>query len=816
MLNNIIKTTGRFLYKNKVYSIINVLGLAFGLANSILIFLYINDELSYDKFHDDYKNIYRVQEEYKWHDNEQLWATTEGNMVYQLKKKYSEYANSTRILDIFNPPFLYANGTSTSEKRMIYADSSFLDVFSFPIIHQQTGQILNSANQIMVSRKIANQLFGKPNVAGKQVEVDDKDYVISAVFEDVPPNSHFHFDVVFSMMKLHQEWDRVDSAGPMVFYTYLKAHNREKGKELLKRMQLNMDDYVQEITKKDSTKKRFKNLYGKVVFVPISDIHLKSHAEKELESNGNFDHIIIYITIGLFILILAAINYTNLATASSVKRAKEIGMRKVMGANTSNLFVQFISESFILVILSLFISLVLVELSFPYFNDFAGKDLNLNLLLTKESLIYLALIIAGLGFVSGLYPSVFMSRYKVNRVLNSKINAGKNDFVNLILRRILVVSQFAISIFLTITAITVAQQLRFIQNTDIGFKKDQVVVLPISGQSNIKYIPELKNELLQINGVESVSGSSNIPGERFGVYGVRVFENGTQNENNTDERGNRIGVRMLCADHDFLNAFGLEMVEGRTFSKEFPLDSANAFIINESAISKYDLKNPIGRKMVFSYALKEPKVGTIIGVVKDFHYASFHTEVDPLMIHIFPRFYKYIIVKVSGNNIEQTLSQLEKTWNKYLPKAPFSFSFLDKTYDNIYASDKRMGNVFYYFTFIALLLAGMGLYGLAAFITEQRSAEISIRKILGASVGRIMLTLSKEFTILILIANLIAWVPAWYFLKNWLNDFAIRIELGIAGFIWAALFSLFIGLLTVSLKTYIAAKANPVDMLKTD
>lgn len=815
MIKNIFKTSSRFLVKNKGYSAINIFGLAFGLATSILIFLYINDELSYDKFHKDYENIYRLEEEYKWADQEQLWATTEGDLGYDLSANHSDYAKTCRILDIFNPPYLYANGNSASSKRMIYADSTFLDVFSFPLVDQQAGPLLNTADKIMISSKIASKLFGNEKAAGNQVEVDSKNYTISAVFKDVPPNSHFHFDVVFSMMKLHQEWDWVDSAGPMVFYTYIKVATPEKGKDLQNYLQKNMDDELQKLIQKDTAENYYSGLKGKMLFIPISDIHLKSHAEKELENNGNFEYIIIYITIGLFILILAAINYTNLATASSVKRAKEIGLRKVMGANAPNLFLQFISESFLLVIASLLISLVLVELSFPYFNSFADKDLSLSILLEKNSIIYLVIVILSLGILSGLYPSVFMSRYKTSKVLASKINAGKNDFVNLILRRILVVSQFAISIFLTITALTVSKQLRFIQNTDIGFNKEQVVVLPLSGQSNIKYIPSLKNELLQIDGVESVSGSSNIPGERFGVYGVRIPDLG-QNTGNEDERSDWVGVRMLSADHDFLNAFGLEMVAGRTFSEDNPSDSTSAFIINESAVSKYNIKDPVGKKMIFSYALKEPKVGTIIGVVRDFHYASFHTEVNPLMIHIFPRFYKYIIVKISGHDLNTTLGEIEKTWGKYLPKAPFSYSFLDKTYDNIYTSDKRMGNVFYYFTFIALLLAGMGLYGLVAFITEQRSAEISIRKILGASVGRIMLTLSKEFTILILIANLIAWVPAWYFLKSWLDDFAIRINLGLQGFVLAALFSLIIGLLTVSLKTYLVAKANPVDTLRAD
>jgi len=607
MLQNIVKTTSRFLFKNKVYSIINIFGLAFGLATTILIFLYINDELSYDKFHNDFERIYRVQEEYKWGDKHQLWATTEGNLGYDLSTNHRDFVDATRIMDIFNPPYLYANGNSTSERRMIYADSTFLDVFSFPLIDRQVGSLLNLSNQIMVSNKIATKLFGNPMASGKEVEVDNKKYTISAVFEDVPANSHFHFDVVFSMMRLHQNWDKVDSTGPMVFYTYIKAHSIEKGIELQSHLQASMNEHLQKILLKDTVENRYAGLEGNMLFLPIKDIHLKSHAEKELENNGNFEYIIIYITIGLFILILAAINYTNLATASSIKRSKEIGMRKVMGANTRSIFIQFISESFALVIASLLISLVLVELSFPYFNEFAGKNLNLSQLLERESLSYIVIVILGLGTLAGFYPSVFMSRYKTSQVLATNINAGKNDFLNLVLRRILVVSQFAISIFLTITAITVAKQLRFIQNTDIGFDKEQVVVLPLSGQSNIQYIPNLKNELLQIEGVESVSGSSNIPGERFGVYGVRVPALGQSSENE-EERSDRMGVRMLCADHDFLNAFGLEMVEGRTFSAKCSSDSSTAFIINESAVAKYNLKDPVGKKMIFSYALKEQRL----------------------------------------------------------------------------------------------------------------------------------------------------------------------------------------------------------------
>lgn len=815
MLKNVIKTSFRFLSKNKVYTLINVLGLALGLATSMLIFLYVSDELSYDKFHKDYENIHRVQEHYVWGDYDQFWATCDGSMATRIADNIDEDSQQCRVMSYFNPPFLYANARSTESGRAIFADSSFFKVFSYPLIEQAKGSLLANRNQVLISETVANRLFGEELALGGTLEADGEQFEISAVFSKVPDNSHMHFDVIFPMELLRESFPNLDSTGPMVFYTYVKSKNAIAKENLQNILQQEMDLEIQMMMEKsEDAKKRFSELQAQIVFTPLTDIHLKSHAEKEYETNGNYEYILIYLTIAIFILLLASINYVNLATASSVKRAQEVGVRKVMGANRKNVFLHFISEAFILVLGSTVAALVIVEMSFPTLNRFAGKHLNISMIWSGDFLLYLITTVLALTILSGLYPSIFMAGFNPLRVLSNRLNARKNNKLNLILRRVLVVSQFSIAVFLTIASFTVGRQLTFIQDKDVGFDREQVLVIPFNGESGLKHLTDLKEDFLQTNGVLSVTGSSNIPGERFGYYGVYMPSLKQENDSTIENKHKAwLGVRMLCADDDFLNSFGFEIVEGRTFSSDIASDS-NAFILNEAAIRKYKIHNPIGKEMVFNYAVETPKKGKIIGVVKDFHYASFHSEVEPLMIQIFPPFYRYVIIKLGNSKMTNTISEIERKWHKHLPRTPFKYYLLNDAYEDIYSSDKRMGNIFYFFTFIALFLAALGLYGLVAFISEQRKAEIGIRKVLGASIGRLMFTMSKEFAILILISNIIAWIPAWIFINNWLNGFAFRIELSLWPFALTAILSLAIGMVTISIKTWLAAKSSPASILK--
>jgi putative ABC transport system permease protein len=815
MLKNVVKTSFRFLQKNQVYTLINVLGLALGLATSLLIFLYVSDELSYDKFHKDYEQIYRLQEKYVWEDYTQFWATCDGSMAANVNESQIEDISVTRIMSFFNPPFLYANARSTNANQTIFADSSFLDVFSFPLKEKKSSGLLNKPNQIMISENVAEDLFGEHSAVGKTIEADGEQYEISAVFFEVPKQSHLHFDVVFSMELLRMGFPTLDSIGPMVFYTYVKTGNHQAKNEL---QHFLLEDQAKQIEKvkleSEKQKKELEGMEADIVFLPLKDIHLKSHAEKEYQTNGNYDYILIYLTIAIFILILASINYINLATASSVMRAREIGVRKVLGAQQRNIFMHFISEAFLLVLTSAITALVLVEMVFPTFNAFVGKELSINMLWNFEIIGIILLTILLITLFSGLYPSLLMSQFNPLKVLANRLNAQKNNRLNLLLRRVLVVSQFSIAVFLSVASFTVAQQLNYIQNQDVGFVKEQVMVIPFNGESGLKHLKDLKNDFLKTNGVVSVTGSSNVPGERFGYYGIYLPSLSVKDSMLVEEdQKNWLGVRMLCADHDFLSSFGFEIAEGRTFSQDINSDS-NAFILNQAAVEKYKIEDPIGKEVVFDYAVKTPKKGRIIGVVKDFHYNSFHSEVDPLMIQIFPQFYRYIIVKFDRVNPKAFVSEIERKWHKHLPRTPFEHFMLNDSYSNMYLSDNRLGRIFYFFTFIALFLAALGLYGLVAFISEQRKAEIGIRKILGASTVRLMFTMSQEFVLLILLSNVMAWIPAWFFINAWLDDFVFRINLNLWPFIITALVSIFIGLITISIKTYLATREYPSDILK--
>lgn len=811
-----IKTSFRFLIRNKIYTLINVLGLALGLATSTLIFLYITDEMSYDKFHKDYENIYRVHEKYDWGDYSQYWATCDGSMSSRLNTFPGEDYSVCRIMSYFNPPFLFANARSTESGQVIFADSTFFDVFSFPFKEINDQPVLHSSDQVLISEELAFELFGDVSVIGRQIEADGEHFVISAVFNKVPQNSHLHFDVVFSMELLRESFPKADSAGPMVFYTYVKTKDKTTKDHLKEYVLNNVLNEIEAIKQEnEDAKEKFDHLEVDIVFTPLTDIHLKSHAEKEYETNGNYMYILIYLTIAIFILLLASINYVNLATASSVVRAREIGVRKVMGAQRRNIFLHFISEAFILVLTSTITALVIVELSFPTFNAFVGKNLSLNMIWSLEIQLFLILTVFVLTLLSGLYPSLFMSTFKPLVVLSNRLNAQKNNQLNLILRRILVISQFSIGVFLSVASITVAQQLNYIQDRDVGFERERVVVVPFNGDSGLSHLKDLKEDFLKIPGVVSVTGSSDVPGERFGYYGISIpsLEQSQDSSVKKDKHMVWLGVRMLCADYDFLGSFGFEIIQGRTFSKDIDSDS-NAFILNEAALKKYQITDPIGKEVVFNYAVKEPKVGRIIGIVKDFHYASLHSEVDPLMIHVFPPFYRYVIIKMNNFASSNVLSEIERKWHKHLPRTPFEYFRLDDTYESMYSADNRLGRIFYFFTFIALFLAGLGLYGMVAFISEQRKAEIGIRKVLGASIGRLMFTMSKEFVLLILFSNVLAWIPAWYFINAWLNDFAFRIELSVWPFVLTALISVVIGLVTISIKTWLATKENPADILK--
>jgi len=510
MFLNILKTTLRYFFKQKVYTFINIFGLAIGLATCIIIFLYIQNELSYDNYHDNADNIYRVDSRFIYQGEEGSWAATQGNIIPALQSRYPEILASVKINKLFNPPVFSYEEKFFAEKDVYYADTSFFDVFSFKIISGDKKTLLTDENSIVLTESTAKKYFGNEDAIGKTISADGKNFSVTAIVEDVPVNSHFRFNILISMNRMRKYWPSTDKSGPSAFYSYLRTKDKKTTKLLKKKINKNVYEIVGFTTNGDSS--NVPDDYElSLNLTPITDIHLKSHLEKEIEANSDIKNIYIFATIALLILIIAGINYMNLATARSVKRAREVGMRKVLGAHRGSIFNQFISESFIITFISLVLAMVIVEIILPNFNSFTEKNLSLNLFSNPHLIISLLCILVFIGFFSGSYPAVFLSRFQPLNVLRSSQSAGKSNKSSLFLRRVLVIFQFSISVFLIIASIFIFRQINFIQNKKLGFSKEQVLVLPLVGHNSTNDIDVLKKELLKYPDVLNCSPSSNIP-----------------------------------------------------------------------------------------------------------------------------------------------------------------------------------------------------------------------------------------------------------------------------------------------------------------
>ncbi len=817
MFKSYIKIAFRNLLKHKGYSFINIFGLTLGLVTSTLIFLYVQDELSYDRMHADAGRIYRLENWSVFNGEESHWAATQGFLIPDVVQRYGEIETATRLMVTGAPVTFSTDNNFYSEEDILYVDSTFFDVFSFKAIHGDLATALDAPDKIILTEATAIKYFGRTNVVGDLIKRQNTPFKVSAVLENIPHNSHFSFDMLIPMSEMHRRNPNlVNGRGPAVFYSYIKVLPTASGEQL----QAKMDDDIYEI-------RNIRNQAGEIapvegldirqLMMPLTDIHLHSNAEKELASNGDAQYVYIFSTVAFFILLIACFNYMNLATARSTKRAKEVGMRKVLGAEKSQVFAQFLGESFFFTFLAMIIALLIVVLVIPAFNDFTGKLISQNLLLNGPLLLGMGGVFVIVGLLSGFYPSLFLASFKPLKALKSNVLAGKGSNTTLYLRRGLVILQFGISIFLIVGASTVYNQLQYIEGKDLGFDKEQVVVIKLPGRGQIRNLETIKKEFLSQPSVLAAASSSAIPGERVHVMTVRVPDLASTdagNENQQQDNGIR-GMRIISGDEDLAETFDLEIVDGRDLSKEIVSDAAEGFLLNEAAIRAFGLEeNPVGRRFEYVYGLPQPKAGRVVGVVKDFHYASLHSEIEPLMIHVYPNFSAFLNVRINTERVKETMTRLEETWNQLQPSTEFDYFFLDSHYDNQYKAEMSLGKVIAFFTLLAVIIACMGLFGLASFITEQRTKEIGVRKVLGASIKSIMTSLSKEFVLLILLANLLAWYPAYYFLTGWLEGFAFRIDISLLTFVVAALGALVIALSTISFKTYVAARRNPVRSLR--
>jgi len=760
-MNNFIKSAIRHLLNNKVHALINLFGLSLGLTVSIFIYLFVQDELAYDKSIPGYENVFRVHADDS-DEQQKPWATTEGYLVPTLSAMYPEIKAATRMLPVNGDVLLKSDSIQFAESNTWAVDTTFFQVFPLPFLYGDHATALNGPGSMVVSKSVARKFFGDMNPIGKILTSDRGTYHITGVMNDMPSTSHFRASVIISLKQLRPDID--EARGRSIVYSYVRLRTGEG------------ESFAGKI-KRDSPKITGEEISANpdddhlvIKAMPLSDIHLTSHREKEIQANGNQQVVTIFIGAAILILLIASINYINLSNALAAKRAKEIAVRKTIGATRAGLFGKFLLESYLFGFAAFLISFGTVAFTMPWFNALAGKDLSLQILIQPEFLVMVILGWIVLGFLSGLYPATLLSSFNPVQALKSGFNE-KSGRTSQYLRRVFIMFQFTVSALMIVCTLTIQRQMNFINDLDIGFKKENVIVLTVTGDAFEKLQP-IRQELEKRSDVTSTSGMSVVPGKRIQFLSVRIPDLAGTQSDITEEDGST-SMRVLAVDHDVVKTLGLQIKEGRDFSAVGEADSAHAFILNEAAVKAFHLKDPIGKPFEYTFDLEVPKKGEIIAVVKDFNFASIHSEVEPLMIHILP-WYSVLCVRVQTDNVTETLSGIESTW-KNISSAPFNYSFLDETYDSLYKADQATGKIVSYFTILAIVIACLGLFGVVSFFARQRVKEVGVRKIFGASNGSLLTHLSKEYVVMVVVGNLLAVYPAWYLVNQWLTQFAYRI-----------------------------------------
>lgn len=786
MLKNYLKIALRNIKRYKGYSFLNVVGLAIGMAICILILLWLQDELSWDRFHKNGDQIYRITSEDRAGGNVFKLAGSPSPIGPTLVEEYPEVENFTRVQSGWSGWYLHLGEKIFMKERLACADPSFFEIFQFPFISGDPKTALQDRYSIVLTETLAKKCFGNDDPMGKIVQMSDTDLKVTGVIKDIPHNSHLQFDYVFPIINM-TKWreSKLDSWKYMQFATYVQLKDKIEVNELRQKL-------AGMVKKYDSESKVTIDLQ------PLKAIHLHSTNMNSwmivYPNPGNVTYIYIFSLVAILILLLACINFMNLSTARSSTRAKEVGIRKVTGAHRRDIIIQFLGETILLSLLALLIALFLVEVLIPTFNTLSGKALSLDLSKNMTTFLGLLGIVLITGIISGSYPALYLSSFQPAGVFKAiaQFSSGKGG----ILRKILVVSQFFITITLIIFTTVIYWQLHFIQNKDLGFDKENIIHFAGYGDYDSNF-EATKNELFQNPNIISVC--QGFPPTQ-GMRGTTNIQ--WEGKDPTDE----FMIVQDIGDYDFLKTFGLKMAAGRFYSREFTSDTSN-FVINETAVKMMGLDDPIGKRLTIN-----GKTGTIIGVVKDYHGGSLRDQIQPKVIDLSTDGF-FVCVKYAGNERE-IVNFLEQKWKKFVPDYPFRYEFLDEFINNYYQTERKIGKIFGYFTGLAIFIACLGLFGLASFMAERRTKEIGIRKVLGAKVVGIVLLLSREFALWVLIANIISWPLAYVISNKWLQGFAYRINLGWEIFIFSAALALVIAVLTVSYQAVRAAVANPVESLR--
>lgn len=798
MIRNYLIITLRNLLRQKGYSIINILGLAIGLAAFILIVLFVNNELSYDKFHDKSDRIYRVSVEGIIAGDALNVAVSAAPTGEAMMRDIPEIINVTRIDEFAQSIHFSYNDKNFYQEGMLFVDSTFFDVFSFKLLRGNPSKALVNPYSLVLTEGLAEKYFGDEDPMGKAIRLNDKtNFNVTGIVADPPKNSHFHFEVLSSFttqLKTNGE-QAYENWGSLSLYTYVLLAKNADPKIVEQQFPGMYLKYMEDLSQLD-------NIKFTPYLQPITDIHLHSNLMAEIETNSDISYIYTFMAIALFILLIACINFMNLSTARSMKRAREVGLRKVVGAFRKQLIFQFIGESLILSLVSLVFALILVEISLPIFNQLLDQQLKLGLFDNGYTFILLVGLAIVVGFVAGSYPAFYLSAFQPIKVLKGSLT-GSNKKPTI--RNILVIFQFSISVFLIICTGLLYNQLNFLQQKKLGFNTERVIVLPLRGDRLRDKANILKTEISNLSCVSNVSTSRFVPGRDMDGSGY-VPEGYDEN--------NPIIIFTNMVDHDYLETMQMKILDGRSFSREFSTDST-AVIINETLVKKLGWENPLGKKIT-TFRNDTTIDLRVIGVVKDFHFRSLHALIDPSLMFIMPNHASNLNIRLQNGNVQEHLESIREKWQEIEANMPFDYYFLEEDFNNQYKADQRTGEIFIYFTIIAIFIACLGLFGLASYNAEQKYKEIGIRKALGSSVQGIVFMLSKQYTKWVLIANVFAWPLAWYFMNDWLGNFAYSIQLSEYWWIFfiAAFVTMLIAVFTVSYQAIKAAFTNPVDAMK--
>ncbi len=807
MIRNYFKIAIRNLRRHASFSAINIAGLTLGLTACLLIGLFVWDEKQYDKSIPDGDKVFRIYNERMEPGEVSKYANTPPMFSTALKSEFPEVKNSFRIM-MTNPKRLFEVGDKKIyEENSLYTEEGFFEMFPLPMKYGSSKKVLEDPKSIVISEELSKKYFGDINPVNKDIMIDKENYRVKGVLQKVSKfHLSFNYILPFSSFSLPKE--RMESWQWQQFFTYFSIKDNADPARLEKKFQDLIVKKAHPITKEGG--------FTYMPFIqPLHDIHLYSSSFKyDNAVKGNITYVKALTIIAIFILLIACFNFINLATAKSLQRAKEVGVRKSIGASRQQLMLQFTGETVVLTIISILISIGLVVLLLPKLNEFTSKEISLQLFANPLLLLLLFASALLVGLLAGFYPALVLSGFQPIKVLKSSIGgnagAGKGQW----LRKGLVVIQFALSALLIISAIVVYQQVNYLHNKNLGFNKEQIMFFPMRGDKMFNDFRTFKTELKQSPSISSVSIGYGFPGDAVAGDEIIIIKDGQQVTQS---------VTQLMVDEDYISTLGLQMIAGRDFSRDIRTDKDEAFIINETAVKELGFgtaEKAIGKPLMWHpWGASNPdslKKGRVIGIVKDFHFKSLYDKVGSAVLQIFPDAAWKVAVKMKSADLGNALAHVKTTWTKFSTEFPIEYKFLDENFEVMYTSEDKLRSLLWIFTAIAVFVGCLGLFGLAAYAAERRTKEIGIRKVLGASVNGIVLLLSKDFLRLVLVALIVASPIAWYFMNKWLQDFAYRINISWWVFALAGGVALFIALLTVSFQAIRAALTNPVKSLRTE